>query len=105
MTHRAGSPADSGDRRLALAIAALMRTCTIIAAALLVAGAVVAYFLPDLIATVLLAAGCALLVLLPLLRLAMMAGYFVRRGETTFVVVTVIVIGLVIAGGAMGMLI
>ncbi|MGB3699404.1 MAG: hypothetical protein WBA05_18425 [Gordonia sp. (in: high G+C Gram-positive bacteria)] len=105
MTHRAGSPTDSGDRRLALAIAALMRTCTIIAAALLVAGAAVAYLLPGLIATVLLAAGCALLILLPVLRLAMMAGYFVRRGETAFVVVTVIVIGLVIAGGAMGLLI
>ncbi|GAA4515563.1 hypothetical protein [Brevibacterium yomogidense] len=91
------------DRRLALSIAGLMRIGTVIASALLVVGATIAYLQPGLTATILLACGCSLLVLLPVIRLVMMAGHFVRLTDKGFVVITLTVLALVVAGGVVGM--
>lgn len=90
------------DRQLAGRIATLMRIGTAIAAALLTAGAVVAVVRPGSAATILLTAGCALLVLLPVIRLAMMAGHFVRLADRPFVAITLAVIVLVMISGVVG---
>lgn len=90
------------DRRLALRIAELMRIGTVIASALLVAGAAVAYLQPGLTATILLTGGCGILVLLPVIRLAMMTSHFARLTDKGFVIITLGVLALVIAGGAVG---
>lgn len=81
-----------------------MRVGTVIASALLVAGAAFAYLVPGLAATILLTGGCGLMILLPVIRLAMMAGHFARLGDTGFVVISVVVIGLVLGGGVVGMI-
>ncbi|MGW3549176.1 hypothetical protein ACWDHH_15610 [Janibacter hoylei] len=80
-----------------------MRIGTVIASALLVAGAAVAYVQPGLTSKILLTGGCGLLVLLPVIRLAMMTGHFARLTDKGFAVITVAVLVLVIASGVVGM--
>lgn len=103
MTQHTTTSTVTEDRRLALSIATLMRIGTVIASALLVAGATIAYLLPGLTATILLTGGCGLLVLLPVIRLAMMTGHFVRLTDKGYVVITIAVLVLVIASGVVGL--
>lgn len=92
------------DRQLALHIATVMRIGTAIASVLLIAGAALTYLQPGLTATTLLTSGCALLILLPLVRLTMMTSHFVRLADKGFVAITLGVLALVIAGGVVGMI-
>lgn len=97
------SAAAVADRRLARNIAVLMRTGTAVASVLLTAGAVLMPLEADLPATILLTAGCGLLVALPVARLTMMVGHFARLADRRFVGITLAVIVLVVAGGAIGL--
>ncbi|WP_280418448.1 hypothetical protein [Nocardia carnea] len=95
-------PASDRDAALAERLATLMRVGTASTTGLLIVGVVfraAGAYQPSTIALV---AGCGLLVLLPLLRLVVMLGDFARQADRQFVVWTAVVIGLVIAGGAMG---
>ncbi|MBC7302125.1 MAG: hypothetical protein H5T78_14370 [Nocardia sp.] len=92
----------AADQRLARNIAALMRTGTAVAAGLLAGGAVCGYTQAGVVAVVLLAGGCGILILLPVVRLVMMAGHFVRLADTRFVITTVAVLVLVATGGVLG---
>lgn len=104
MTQHTATYAVTQDRPLALRIATLMRIGTAIASALLVAGATLAYLLPGLTATTLLTGGCALLILLPVVRLTMMTSHFARLADKGFVAITLGVLALVIAGGVVGVI-
>src|SRR5690625_3347225 len=53
--------------------------------------------------TVLLAGGCGLLVVLPIIRLVMMAGHFARHAERHFTAITLTVLALILIGGAAGL--
>ena len=103
MTEHSTTETVNRDRRLAASIAMVMRTGTIIASALLVAGVVCLYLLPGPAVTVLFAGGCGLLVLVPVTRLAMMIGHFARLRDTNYVLITLAVLALVIAGGVIGL--
>lgn len=103
MTDPATTDRIAQDRRLAASIATMMRVGTIIASVLLVAGAAAANRFPGPTAPVLLAGGCGLLVALPVIRLAMMTGHFVRISDRSYVVISVTVLVLVLAGGAVGL--
>lgn len=103
MTEPIATETVTKDRRLAASIATVMRIGTTVASALLVAGTVLASLLPGPAVTTLLAAGCGLLVLLPVIRLAMMTGHFARLADTSYVLITLAVLALVIAGGVIGM--
>ncbi|MFD6178588.1 MULTISPECIES: hypothetical protein [unclassified Isoptericola] len=93
------------DRALAGRLATLMRGGTAAAVALLVVGVVLLAAGARLPSTVALTAGCAALVLLPLVRLVLMLRHFARRSDTPFVVITALVIGLVVAGAAAGLVV
>lgn len=99
-----GVTADTDDRRLAATIATALRIGTGAASVLLTAGAVLAAVRVGILATALLAGGCAVLVLLPVVRLVLMAAHFTRLNDRRFVVITVVVLGLVAAGGVSGLL-
>lgn len=90
------------DRVLALRIALLMKFGTMAAAGLLSFGVVLLAFRVEL-ATPVLAAGCALLVLLPLVRLVLMATHFARFHDGVFALTALLVLALVIAGAAVGL--
>lgn len=94
----------AADQPLAGRIATLMRIGTAVAASLLVAGTIARYASAGVAHTILLTAGCSLLVLLPVIRLTMMAGYFVRLGDRGFAVITVLVLALVLTGAAAGVM-
>ncbi|MFF1539157.1 hypothetical protein ACFVWL_03735 [Microbacterium sp. NPDC058269] len=100
--------ADS-DRALARRIAVLMRVGTLVAALLLSSGVVLSGGeVPGVGArqfgTVLLMIGCTMLVLLPVARLLLMAAHFART-DRLFLWVSVLVLALVVAGGALGLLV
>jgi uncharacterized membrane protein len=98
-----GTDASCGDdRRLAGRIAMLMRVGTVAAAVLLSAGAVFLFFHVGTEAEVFLSGGCAILVLLPMIRLVMMTVHFARTNKP-FVPVSVLVILFVFAGTAAGL--
>lgn len=98
------SPTDrSDDRALARRIATMMRLGTATATVLLTVGAAFIYLHPAT-ATVLLTAGCGVLIAVPILRLAMMAGHFARRSDRRYAAIACVVLLLVIAGGAVGLL-
>lgn len=91
------------DQALADRIAALMRVGTALASALLVAGVVLGSAQAAGAATILLGGGgCGLLVLLPVLRLVLMARHFLRHTEWSFAMITLAVLTLVIAAAAVG---
>ncbi|SDC62932.1 Protein of unknown function [Sanguibacter gelidistatuariae] len=90
------------DQPLAGRIATLLRVGTAIAALLLTAGTIALYTGAVLAHQILLTAGCSLLVLLPVIRLTMMAGHFVRQGDKRFAIITVSVLILVLTGAAAG---
>ena len=96
------TPTTAGDQRLAHRIAAMMRIGTAIAAALLVAGTGFEYGGLTLAAKALFIGGCGLLILLPALRLAMMARHYVRHAQRYFAAITLTVLTLVIAGVVLG---
>lgn len=106
--------ADS-DRALARRIAVLMRVGTLVAALLLSVGVLLSGGVvlsggevPGVGArqfgTVLLMIGCAMLVLLPVARLLLMTAHFART-DRLFLWVSVLVLALVVAGGALGLLV
>ncbi|MBT2496672.1 hypothetical protein J7E45_13755 [Microbacterium sp. ISL-59] len=74
-----------------------------IAAVLLSAGVLLGAIGAGLSSTALLFAGCATLVLLPVARLLLMAGHFARN-DRIFAWVSTLVLALVIAGAAVGLL-
>lgn len=90
------------DDRLAGHIAVLMRAGTITASVLLAVGGLCTYLVTGPAGTVLLTAGCGVLIGLPVIRLAMMTGHFSRLGDRTFTIITLTVLMLVIAGGVAG---
>ncbi|GAA1720304.1 hypothetical protein GCM10009809_15060 [Isoptericola hypogeus] len=90
------------DEALARRIAVLMRVGTATGTGLLVAGVACLGAGAHRPSAVSLVAGCSVLVLLPLVRLVMMLDDFARRADTRFVVLTAVVIGLVVAGAAVG---
>lgn len=92
------------DRVLAGRIAVLMAYGTNLATALLVGAVIALIFGLGPLATVLLTGGCATLVLLPFIRLLMMFSHFRHRGESRFLIITVLVIAMVLAGAALGLL-
>jgi uncharacterized membrane protein len=92
---------EGDDRRLARRIATLLRVGTAVAAVLLVAGSVLLLAHPGGAATALLIAGCAVIVVLPALRLAAMIGH-VARADRFFLPIAIVVLLLVLAGAALG---
>ncbi|MDQ6523742.1 hypothetical protein RB608_09040 [Nocardioides sp. LHD-245] len=102
MTSAAASAA--ADQALAGRIATLMRVGTAGASALLVAGACLRPAGATGIATVLLGSGCGLLVLLPVLRLVLMAGHFARLAERSYATISLVVLALVIAAVVVGVM-
>lgn len=92
------------DGALARRIAVILRVGTVVAAALLSGGAVLSAFGAQQLGTVLLIAGCATLVLLPVARLLLMADHFART-DKLFLWVSLAVLALVIAGAAVGLLV
>lgn len=100
-----GSAASTSDRDAALAerLATLMRVGTASTTAFLVVGVILRATGAQRPSTIALAAGCSVLVLLPLVRLVIMLGDYARQADRRFVAVTAVVIGLVIVGGAMGL--
>lgn len=91
------------DKTMARRIATMMRLGTAVASVLLVVGAILAYTDARLAGTVLLAGGCGLLVVLPIIRLVMMAGHFARHAERHFTAITLAVLALILIGGAAGL--
>lgn len=91
------------DQTLARRIAVLMRIGTVLAAVLLSAGAILGGVGAQPVSTALLIAGCTTLVLLPVARLLLMAGHF-ARADGLFLRISVLVLALVIAGAAVGLL-
>ncbi|GMA42182.1 hypothetical protein GCM10025883_42270 [Mobilicoccus caccae] len=79
-----------------------MRVGTVVAAFLLTGGAVLLSTQMVGAATVLLAGGCGLLILLPVIRLAMMAIHFARLTDKRFVLITIAVVTFVFMGGVVG---
>ncbi|MGC5257147.1 DUF1634 domain-containing protein [Gordonia sp. DT218] len=92
----------TNDQRLAGRLATLMRVGTVSIAMLLVAGTVCSWTDADVAATILLSAGCGLLVLLPVVRLVMMVDHFARSADKPFVVITALVLVLIAAGALIG---
>lgn len=90
------------DQPLASRIATLMRIGTVVASFLLTGGAVLLYTQMDRAATILLAGGCGLLILLPVVRLTMMAVHFTQLTDIRFVLITFAVVTFVIMGGVIG---
>jgi len=100
---REAGTAVTTDRRLAERVAVMLRIGTVVSAMLLAAGAVAGYERAGPAATILLAGGCGVLLLLPVIRLAMMAGHFARLADRRFVAVTLTVLLLVLAGAVTGL--
>lgn len=95
------TPRGPSDTQLATRLALLFRIGSVLAALLLILGTAFAYVLSDsTISTVLLTGGCALIVLLPVVRLAMMTGHFARAADRPFAVISALVILLVITTAA-----
>lgn len=92
------------DEPLARRIAALMRIGTAAACVLLSIGAVLALLWPGPAATTLLTGGCALLILLPVIRLVMMAGYYARLAQKRYALISIAVLALVVASGVVGLI-
>lgn len=92
----------TADRRTARSIATMMRVGTA-GATILLFIAVIARWLDDTTATVLLTAGCSVLIALPVVRLLMMAGYFARLHDLRYLLVTLTVLTLVMVGGVVGL--
>lgn len=90
------------DQRLAGRIATLMRIGTASAAVLLSVGALLLYFQAGTATTVFLTGGCALLILLPVIRLVMMAVHFAQTNRP-FAHVSALVLVLVLAGTVAGL--
>lgn len=103
MTERTTPRSAPADQRLARAIAALMRAGTAVASALLAAGTILGSMREGVGAAILLTGGCALLIVLPVIRLAMMAGHFARLADTRYLLITIAVLTLVSAGGVTGL--
>lgn len=91
------------DETMARRIATMMRLGTAAASVLLVVGAILAYTNAGLAGTILLAGGCGLLIVLPIIRLVMMAGHFARHAERHFITITLAVLALILIGGAAGL--
>lgn len=91
------------DETMARRIATVMRLGTATASVLLVVGAIFAYTNAGLAGTILLAGGCGLLIVLPIIRLVMMAGHFARNSERRFTAITLAVLALILIGGAAGL--
>lgn len=91
------------DGALARRIAVVMRVGTAVAAALLSGGVVLNAFGAQQFGAVLLIAGCATLVLLPVARLFLMAEHFART-DRLFLWISLAVLALVLAGAAVGLL-
>ncbi len=102
-TARTAQTAQTGvaDQLLADRIATLMRVGTFIAAALFSVGTALIWLDSDL-ATVVLAGGSSLLVMLPVSRLTMMAAHFVRLADRRFALIAILVIGLTVSGAVVG---
>ena len=97
------APASDRDAALAERLATLMRVGTASTTGLMIVGVVFRAAGAHQPSTIALVAGCGILVLLPLARLVVMLGDFARQADRRFVALTAVVIGLVIAGGAMGL--
>ncbi|WP_427870706.1 hypothetical protein [Leucobacter luti] len=104
MTQRTTTESARGDQSLNRRIAILMRIGTSVACVLLSIGSVVTLLRPGVVATTFLAGGCALLVLLPAIRLVMMAEHFVRQSQARYALIAVVVFALVVASGVVGLL-
>lgn len=89
------------EQTLARRISVLMRIGTLLAAVLLSAGAILGGVGAQPVSTALLVAGCTTLILA---RLLLMAGHF-ARADRLFLWVSVLVLALVIAGAAVGLLV
>lgn len=92
------------DEPLARRIAALMRIGTAAASVLLSVGAALALLRPGVAATTLLAGGCALLVLLPVIRLVLMTGHYARLAQRRYALISIVVLAFVVASGVVGMI-
>lgn len=91
------------DRALSRRIAVLMRVGTAVAAVLLSTGVILGAVGAQPLSMVLLVAGCATLVLLPVARLLLMAGHFART-DRLFLWISLLVLVLVISGASVGLL-
>ncbi len=103
MTHPAATAGTAADADLGRRIATMMRVGNAAVAVLLGLGAACGYLHAGLVTTLLLTAGCGLMILLPVIRLAMMAGHFTRLVDHRFLAVTLTVLALVVAGGMSGL--
>lgn len=82
----------------------LMRVGLLLASGLLVSSVVLRGFGAAGVATGMTVAGCAALILLPVLRLLLMLGHFGRRSDRLYVAITAVVIVLVAAAAVIGRL-